>query len=186
MQLTLNETAIPGCYEITPKIIEDDRGIFVKTFHRETFLARNLCIDWQEEYYSISGHGVLRGLHFQRPPYDHDKLVYCSEGNIIDAVLDLRRGSPAFGMYFQVELCAQKRNMLYIPKGLAHGFYVTSKSATMHYKVSSIYAPEHDMGIRWDSAGIPWPDNHPNISPRDLSFPLLKDFDTPFHFEENR
>ncbi len=186
MQLTLKEIKIPGCYEIAPKVIEDDRGIFIKTYHQEAFRTINLCTDWQEEYYSVSRHGVLRGLHFQTPPQDHNKLVYCSEGNIVDAVLDLRQGSPTFGRHFLVELCAEKRNMLYIPKGLAHGFYVTSDRATMHYKVSSLYAPKHDMGIRWDSAGISWPDRNPSISPRDLSFPLLKDFKSPFHFAENR
>ncbi|MBU1138470.1 MAG: dTDP-4-dehydrorhamnose 3,5-epimerase family protein, partial [Proteobacteria bacterium] len=112
MQLTLKETEIPGCYEIVPKVIEDDRGIFVKTFHQKTFKAKNLCTDWQEEYYSVSRRGVLRGLHFQTPPQDHNKLVYCSEGNIVDAVLDLRQGSPTFCRHFLVELCAEKRNML--------------------------------------------------------------------------
>ncbi len=180
MQITVMETAIAGCYEILPKVVGDTRGSFVKTFHAETFSNYGLCTDWPEEYFSISRRGVLRGLHFQTPPHHHDKLVYCVEGAVLDAVVDLRKGSPSFGNHLVLELTADKANMLYIPNGIAHGFYVVSDSATMMYKVSSMYAPEHDTGIRWNSAGIGWPDAKPIVSARDAGLPAFCAFESPF------
>lgn len=178
--MTVEETPIPGCFEIRPKILRDDRGGFIKTFHTDAFAKQGLCTEWREEYYSVSKRGVLRGLHFQTPPHDHAKLVYCVDGAVLDAVVDLRKGSPTYGMHKTFELTAEGAGMLYIPGGLAHGFFVLSESATMMYKVSTVYAPEHDRGIRWDSAGIPWPVQAPILSPRDAVLPVLDDFDSPF------
>ncbi|OGU15716.1 MAG: dTDP-4-dehydrorhamnose 3,5-epimerase [Geobacteraceae bacterium GWC2_53_11] len=180
--MIVKETAIPGCFEIFPRILRDERGVFVKTFHYDAFLRHNLNIDWREEYYSISYCGVLRGLHFQLPPHDHEKLVYCTAGSVLDTVVDLRKGSPVYGQHIQLELSAATGNMLYLPRGLAHGFYVLSESATMHYKVSSVYSSEFDAGILWSSAGIQWPDANPKISSRDSSFPDLGHFSSPFSF----
>ena len=125
---------------------------------------------------------VLRGLHFQRPPHDHEKIVYCTDGGVLDVVVDLRAGSPVYGKHVMIELTADKANMIYIPRGLAHGFYVTTKSATMHYKVSTQYAQSHDTGILWNSAGIDWPDDNPVLSSRDQSFSTFSDFESPFLF----
>ncbi|HOP41027.1 MAG TPA: dTDP-4-dehydrorhamnose 3,5-epimerase [Geobacteraceae bacterium] len=186
MQMRIKETTIPGCREIFPCILRDQRGAFVKTFHDEVFHSNGLATDWREEYYSVSRHGVLRGLHFQLPPHDHEKLVYCTAGSVIDAVVDLRKGSPTYGRHLIVKLSADQGNMLYIPRGLAHGFYVTDESATMLYKVSSVYSPEYDSGILWNSAGIPWPDDNPDISTRDAGFSSLDRFLSPFTFEGNR
>jgi dTDP-4-dehydrorhamnose 3,5-epimerase len=180
--MTFRETAIPGCFEITPRIFRDERGVFVKTFHEDIFAQHGLTTDWREEYYSVSHRGVLRGLHFQLPPHDHDKLVYCTAGVVLDAVVDLRKGAPACGSHVLVELSAEKGNMLYIPRGLAHGFYVQSDAATMMYKASSVYAPEYDSGILWSSAGIPWPDECPIISDRDSQLPSRRHFNSPFTF----
>jgi dTDP-4-dehydrorhamnose 3,5-epimerase len=182
MQMTIKDTKIPGCYEITPRIVRDERGVFVKTFHQEVFHQHNLTTNWREEYYSVSHRGVLRGLHFQLPPHDHEKLVYCTAGSVLDAAVDLRKGSPAYGRYVLLKLSAETGTMLYLPRGLAHGFYVQSDSATMVYKVSSVYAQDHDAGILWDSVGIPWPDNHPNLSQRDAHFPALGSFSSPFTY----
>jgi len=178
--MTLQETAIPGCYEITPRIISDDRGVFVKTFHEEEFRQHGLNTEWKEEYYSVSHRGVLRGLHFQLPPHDHEKMVFCTVGVVLDVVVDLRRGSSSYGQYVLLELSAEKGNMLYIPRGLAHGFYVVSETATMMYKVSSVYSPEHDAGILWNSAEILWPDKSPSISQRDSRLPDFARFISPF------
>lgn len=175
--MDIKETGIPGCVEIIPAVFTDERGSFVKTFHRDLFLQQGLETEWREEYYSVSRKGVLRGMHFQLPPHDHCKLVYCSAGNVLDAVLDLRRDSPSYGRHFLTELNAEKANMLYIPKGFAHGFYTLSESATMMYKVSSVYAPSHDAGILWSSAGIAWPESNPIVSGRDGAFPELSSFD---------
>lgn len=161
-----------------PTVFNDFRGSFVKTFHHDSFVQLGLETDWREEYYSVSHKGVLRGMHFQLPPHDHAKIVYCTAGIVLDAVVDLRRDSPTYGHFSLLELSAEKANMLYIPKGLAHGFYTVSESATMLYKVSSIYAVSHDTGILWNSLGIPWPASDPTVSARDSQFPVFSAFDT--------
>ncbi len=125
---------------------------------------------------------MLRGLHFQGPPAAHVKLVSCLHGEVVDVVLDLRRGSPTYGRHATIRLSAQAGNMVYVPVGLAHGFCTRSDPATLHYVVSSVHAPEHDRGIRWDSAGIAWPVEQPLVSPRDLALPGLPGFDSPFVF----
>ncbi len=184
--MDVKQTYIPGCLELILKPFKDERGTFVKTFHHDLFAANKLITQFAEEYYTFSRHGVLRGLHFQVPPMDHVKVVCCISGSVLDAVLDLRKGSPTYGGYELFELSAEKANMLYIPTGLAHGFYVTGDHAVMLYKVTTLHSPPHDAGIRWDSAGIAWPNAHPIISPRDRGFPSLADFSSPFIFEENR
>jgi len=175
-------TPLPGVVEVRSRVFDDDRGTFVKTFHRDLFAARGLRTDFAEEYYTVSHVRVLRGLHFQVPPHDHAKLVYCAAGRVLDVALDLRVGSPAFGRHVRAELSAADGNALYLPPGLAHGFYVLEAPALMVYNQTSVYAREHDAGVRWDSAGIPWPDADPILSDRDRSFPALADFRTPFVF----
>jgi len=174
---------IPGCFELRPKMFEDVRGRFVKTFHKDFFLQHGLNTEWREEYYSTSSQGVLRGLHFQLPPHDHEKLVYCSHGEVLDAVVDLRVGSPTYGQYALFRLNSEEANMVYVPRGLAHGFFTLSKIATMMYKVASVYASQHDSGILWNSAGIEWPEKLPILSVRDAGFKKLADFESPFVYE---
>ena len=182
--MRLTEIALPGCYEIQTNPLEDLRGRFVKVFHKEIFANLGLEINFAEEYCSVSYHRVLRGLHFQVPPHEHLKLVYCVEGRVLDVVVDLRVGSPQYGKFATIELSAQKGNMLYIAPGLAHGFYVLTDKAIMIYKVTSVYSAEHDTGILWNSAGIPWPDPQPIISPRDRGFVTLSEFLSPFRYEK--
>ena len=124
MKLQLNPSKIPGCYEIQPAVFKDERGHFVKVFHEDTFKRHHLETDFTEEYYSVSLKNVLRGLHFQLPPKDHTKMVYCVEGEVIDVVVDLRIGSPTYGEFELFQLSAEKANIIYIPPGLAHGFWV--------------------------------------------------------------
>lgn len=176
-------TSLPGCYEIQPRVLSDARGFFVKPFHREIFAERGLATDFAEVYYSMSHRGVLRGLHFQLPPHDHAKLVYCVAGQVLDVAVDLRVGSPTFGQFARFELSAEQANVLYLPAGLAHGFYTLSEQALMVYQVTTVYAPAHDAGIRWDSVGIPWPDSVPVLSDRDQRFPALAAFVSPFVFD---
>lgn len=182
--MEMRPTTLPGCYEIIPPVFCDERGSFVKTFHFDTFVKHGLNTEWKEEYYSVSKLGVLRGLHFQLPPHDHEKLVYCTDGGVFDVIVDLRVGSPAYGKHVIVELTAEKANMVYLPRGLAHGFYVTAPSATMLYKVSTQYAPAHDTGLLWNSVGIDWTDDNPVLSDRDKSFTAFCDFISPFSFSE--
>ncbi len=179
-------TKISHCYQIIPDIFEDNRGRFVKIFHHDLFKDKGLNTHFAEEYYTVSNQGVLRGLHFQKPPMQHTKMVYCVSGEVMDAVVDLRIGSPTFGRYELFTLDAKLANIIYIPPGLAHGFYVTSQCARLVYKVSTVYSPEHDAGILWNSAGIPWPEGSPTLSSRDCTFPLLADFESPFHYQSEQ
>jgi dTDP-4-dehydrorhamnose 3,5-epimerase len=171
----LRPTEIEGCFEIMSHIRSDSRGQFVKTFHAEWFESQGLRTDFVEQYYSVSHRRVLRGLHFQIPPAQHAKLVYCTDGAVLDAAVDLRPRSSTFCKHILLELCAGAANMLYLPEGVAHGFYVVTESATLIYSVTSAYAPECDSGIRWDSAGIEWPDDDPIVSERDRQLPLFSE-----------
>jgi len=171
---------IPGCYEIQLKVFQDHRGKFVKTFHHDIFADKKLETNFAETYYSVSAKNVLRGLHFQIPPKDHVKLVHCLQGEILDAVVDLRVGSPTYGQHEIFRLSADQGNSVYIPAGLAHGFYILSEQATVIYQVSTVYAPEYEQGILWNSAGIPWPTSEPSISQKDSNWRSLADFKSPF------
>jgi len=174
--------AIPGCFEIRPHIFKDNRGSLVKMVHQEIFEAHGLITNFAEEFYSRSKKCVLRGLHFQIPPRDHYKMVYCIVGEVLDAIVDLRVGSPMYLKYVLTKLSADQGNALYIPPGLAHGYYVTTDIAVMIYKTSISHSPEHDKGILWNSAGIPWPDEDPVISIRDSNFNPLNMYISPFTY----
>ena len=177
------ERPLEGCYELTPVIHKDARGQFVKVFQDDIFVNLGLNTDYVEEYYSVSKRGVIRGLHFQLPPFEHVKLVYCVQGHVQDVIVDLRVGSPGYGQFSIVELSQEKGNMLYIPAGCAHGFCVLSDSATLVYKVSSKYSAEHDKGILWDSLNILWDTKKPILSARDQLLPKFDDFSSPFVYK---
>jgi dTDP-4-dehydrorhamnose 3,5-epimerase len=184
--MKIDQTNIPGCVEIYPDILRDNRGAFVKTFHEGFFTDHGLTTRFAEEYYTCSHRGVLRGLHFQTPPMELVKMVTCVSGRVFDAVVDLRIGSPAYGKYLTFELSAEAGNMLYLPAGLAHGFQVASLEAVLLYKVTAVYSPAHDSGIRWDSAAIPWPEDDRIISKRDSLFSPLSEYKSPFRFNEEQ
>ena len=178
--MKVEPTSIPGCFIVEPPVFEDLRGRFVKVFHAPAFAGLGLVSSFAEDYYSVSHRGVLRGMHFQKPPSDHAKLVYCVDGEVLDAVVDLRRGSPTYGQHVTVELSATKANMIYVPRGLAHGFYTLSRQATMIYKVETVHAPADDAGVAWNGCGVAWPSPSPILSARDEGFPALADFNSPF------
>ncbi|WP_204106169.1 MULTISPECIES: dTDP-4-dehydrorhamnose 3,5-epimerase [Spirulina sp. CCY15215] len=178
--ILLRETSIKGCYELQPNLKKDERGSFVKTFHKDDFEALNLEVDFAEEYYSVSHQKVLRGLHFQIPPHDHVKMVYCLLGEIQDVVVDLRMDSPSYGKYEILTLSSEIANMVYLPKGTAHGFLTLSESAIVMYKVTKTYAPDFDRGVLWNSLNIPWQEKNPVLSERDRSFQPLEKFQSPF------
>lgn len=173
-------TTLEGCYQVCPFLAQDERGTFVKTFHMERFSAVGLPTEWREEYYSSSRKGVMRGMHFQTPPHDHEKLVYCIQGRVLDVVVDLRKNSNTYGHHFAVELDAAHGRGLMIPKGMAHGFLALTAEVLMTYKVTSVYAPESDAGIRWDSFGFDWGVDQPIVSARDRAHPTFTDFASPF------
>jgi dTDP-4-dehydrorhamnose 3,5-epimerase len=178
MELIL--TPLQGCFEVRPFFSHDQRGTFVKTFHAELFAERGLPTEWREEYYSYSRRGVIRGMHFQTPPHDHEKLVYCMQGKVLDVVVDLRKTSPTFGQHIAVELDSAQGHGLMIPKGMAHGFLALTEDVLMAYKVTTVYAPENDAGIRWDSIGLDWNVDQPIVSARDRSHPAFELFESPF------
>lgn len=170
---------LPGCRVIRPPRSEDQRGAFVKTYHEGLFKTLGVTMEIREEFFSVSRKDVLRGMHFQLPPHDHDKLVYCTAGAVLDVLLDLRRGA-GYGRVASVELSADNAHIVYIPKGIAHGFLALSDDALMLYKTSTVHAPDADAGIRWDSFGFDWPPGNPVISARDQQHPMFADFDSPF------
>ena len=176
----LETTEIGDCVVIRPRIQRDARGHFVKIFQHSAFRELGLRTDFVEEYYSVSRRGVLRGLHCQLPPHAHAKLVYCVAGTVMDVGLDLRRVSPTYRQHIVRELSAENGAAMYLPAGMAHGFYVRSEAATLIYKVTSEYAPLHDTGVRWDTAGISWPEQSPTVSERDSLLPSLDTFESPF------
>jgi dTDP-4-dehydrorhamnose 3,5-epimerase len=169
------QTRIPGCYLIRPWRRPDERGLFVKTFHTEAFRERGLQTDFRESYFSVSRKGVLRGMHFQRPPHEHAKLVYCVMGCVLDAVVDLRSDRGGFGKHQEFELSDRNSCILYLSPGVAHGFYVLSEEAITVYSVTGEYNPGSDSGVRWNSCGVDWPTDSPVVSPRDSNFPLIED-----------
>lgn len=179
----LKPCKINGCYEIQPKVIEDIRGRFVKIFHSEEFAKLGLQTSFVEEFFTVSHKNVIRGMHFQLPPMSHVKMVHCQQGEALDVVVDLRVGSPTYGRFELFELSSSKANGIYIPEGLAHGFCALSERAVVVYRVSSVYSPEHDTGVRWDSMSIPWPVKNPILSDRDKSFKSFCDFASPFKYE---
>jgi dTDP-4-dehydrorhamnose 3,5-epimerase len=178
------KTNIADCYEIHTNFFEDTRGRFVKVFHDYEFKKFSLNVNFVEQYYSISLPRVVRGLHFQLPPHDHAKLVYCIEGEVMDIALDLRVGSPTYGKHFSTILTSKKGNMVYLPSGIAHGFSTINKTSTLVYNLTTVHHPESDVGVLWNSAEIEWPNSKPIISNRDQNFPKLKDFVSPFTYNK--
>lgn len=178
--LTIKKTNLLGCMEIQPKIFNDNRGQFIKTFNKNNYENMGLETNYEEEYYSHSQRGVLRGMHFQMPPFDHTKVVYCVSGEVQDVLLDLRKNSPTYGKASAIKLSAQIGNLIYIPKGIAHGFFVVSDAATLIYKTSTIYNEKYDSGILWNSFEFNWLSANPIISERDSNFQPLSKFESPF------
>ncbi len=178
--MRIEPTPLEGCLRVVPRVVEDDRGMFAKTFQTSGFDGLGLNAGRREVYYSRSHRGVIRGMHYQQPPSDHDKLVVCVRGKVLDVAVDLRTDSPTFGQHCAVELDDQSWEMLYLPSGFAHGFASLTDDSVMAYSVSTEYDPERDTGVRWDSVGVAWPFDSPIVSARDAALPALADFDSPF------
>lgn len=169
-----------GTHLLQPRIFQDQRGDFVKTYHRDAFAALGIDLSIAEEFYSTSHRGVVRGMHFQLPPHDHAKLVYCLRGRVLDVLVDLRKASPTYRQSASAELSGENRHLFFVPPGVAHGFLALEDHTVMVYKTSSVHAPAHDAGVRWDSLGFDWGNGHKIVSARDQAFPALADFNSPF------
>ena len=153
------QTELPGVFILEPKVFEDHRGYFMETYRKSDFDAQIGAVEFVQDNESKSSYGVLRGLHYQRGCWSQAKLVRVLEGRVLDVAVDLRRSSPTFGRYAMVELSAENRRQLFIPRGFAHGFLVLSEKAVFTYKVDNAYMPSAEASIRFDDpeVGIPWP-----------------------------
>lgn len=177
-------TEIEGVVIIEPRIFTDSRGYFFESFSQREFDEHIGRVTFVQDNESCSSRGVMRGLHFQRPPFTQAKLVRCVVGNVLDVAVDIRKESPTYGKHITVELSADNKRMLFIPKGFAHGFAVLSKVAVFQYKCDNYYAPQSEGGISIldDSLGIDWliPTEEAILSDKDKVHPLFRDFSTPF------
>ena len=173
------KTNLDGVVIIEPKVFGDDRGYFMETFREELFEKNVIKTTFIQDNESKSKKGVLRGIHYQLPPFAQSKLVRVIKGSVIDVAVDIRKGSPTFGKYVAVELSEENKKQLFIPRGFGHAFLVTSEEAIFVYKVDNYYSPECDRNIKFDDAeiGIDWnfPKDEILISDKDKKAPLLKD-----------
>lgn len=179
MQLT--QTPIEGLLIITPKVFQDSRGYFFESFHRQKW-EDVLQTHFVQDNESQSAKGVLRGLHFQKPPYAQAKLVRVIKGSVLDVAVDLRKKSPTFGQYFKIVLSAENKLQFFIPEGFAHGFVALEDQTIFSYKCSNYYYPESEGAIIWNDKqlGIDWEISNPLISDKDNKALTLSEFDNPF------
>lgn len=180
------QTNIKGVVIIEPRLFKDDRGYFFESYSERDFNKQVSEVHFVQDNESKSSYGVMRGLHFQRPPFTQSKLVCCVKGAVLDVAVDIRKGSPTYGQHVAVELTEDNHRQFFIPRGFAHGFGVLSPEAIFQYKCDNFYHPEADGGISIldTSLGIDWriPTEHAILSEKDTKHPLLKDFDSPFEF----
>ena len=188
------ETAIPGLLIIEPRVFKDARGYFFESFSQREFDEKvgNIIghtVRFVQDNESMSSYGVMRGLHFQRPPFTQTKLVRCVKGSVLDVAVDIRKGSPTFGKHVAVELTEDNYRQFFVPRGFAHGFVVLSETAIFQYKCDNLYAPQADGGISIldDSLGIDWRIDADKaiLSEKDAKHAMLKDFDSPFSIDED-
>lgn len=181
------KTAIEGVVIIEPKVFKDARGYFFESFSQREFEERVRKINFVQDNESMSSYGVMRGLHFQCPPYTQSKLVRCVKGAVLDVAVDIRKGSPTFGQHVAVELTEDNHRQFFVPRGFAHGFAVLSETAVFQYKCDNFYAPQADGGIsiKDDSLDIDWkiPTDKALLSEKDTHHVCLKDFDSPFSID---
>jgi dTDP-4-dehydrorhamnose 3,5-epimerase len=177
-------TPIEGLVIIESSVFEDDRGYFLESYNKKKFEEAIGKISFIQDNESKSSRGVLRGLHFQKPPYAQAKLVRCIEGKVLDVAVDIRDGSETYGQHVIVELSGENKKQVFIPRGFAHGFLVLSNTAVVSYKVDNSYAPTYDAGISWDDSmlNIQWGVNESEVlvSEKDAKLPFFSEFETPF------
>ena len=182
--MDVTKTDIEGVVIIEPRIFKDGRGYFFESFSQREFEEKVRKINFVQDNESMSSYGVMRGLHFQRPPFTQSKLVRCVKGAVLDVAVDIRKGSPTYGQHVAVELSEENHRQFFVPRGFAHGFAVLSETAVFQYKCDNFYAPEADGGISIvdGSLGIDWKINADKVllSEKDTKHAFLKDFDSPF------
>ncbi|MBR3938582.1 MAG: dTDP-4-dehydrorhamnose 3,5-epimerase, partial [Bacteroidales bacterium] len=176
-----------GLLIIEPTVFGDSRGYFFESYNKQRFKDETgLDIDFVQDNESMSSYGVMRGLHFQRPPFTQSKLVRCVRGKVLDVAVDIRKGSPTYGQHVAVELTEDNHRQFFVPRGFAHGFAVLSQTAVFQYKCDNFYAPQADGGIniKDETLGIDWqiPMDRAILSDKDLKHPNLADLDSPFEY----
>lgn len=183
------KTAIEGLFIIEPRVFVDARGYFFESFSQREFEQKVRKINFVQDNESMSSYGVMRGLHFQRPPFTQSKLVRCVKGAVLDVAVDIRKGSPTYGQHVAVELTEDNHRQFFIPRGFAHGFSVLSPTAVFQYKCDNFYAPQADGGISIvdNTLGIDWkiPMDKAILSEKDTLHECLKDFESPFTIDMN-
>lgn len=180
------KTELDGVVIIEPRIFKDARGYFFESYNKREFDEKVRPVDFVQDNESMSTYGVMRGLHFQRPPFTQSKLVRCVRGRVLDVAVDIRKGSPTYGQHVALELSEDNHRQFFVPRGFAHGFAVLSDVAVFQYKCDNYYAPQADGGISIadESLGIDWQIDAAKavLSDKDLHHLLLRDFDSPFDF----
>lgn len=185
------KTGIEGVLIIEPKVFGDKRGYFFESFSQREFDEKvapilGHTINFVQDNESMSSYGVMRGLHFQKPPYTQSKLVRVIQGKVVDVAVDIRKGSPTYGKHVAVELTGENHRQFFVPKGMAHGFAVLSEEAIFQYKCDDFYHPEAEGAIAWNDPdiAIEWliPANDVVLSEKDKHHPMLKDLESPFVF----
>lgn len=177
------ETAIPGVFVFEGVPVNDLRGVFSKPYNKDIFESYGLSPEFHEVFFTTSHQNVIRGMHFQTPPVEHDKLVFVPNGRITDVILDLRSDLPTYGKAISVELCAENQNSVFVPVGCAHGYKVLEEGSIVVYMVTTVYAPECDMSIRWDSFGFDWEIDSPILSDKDKTAVSFSEYKSPFRLK---
>jgi dTDP-4-dehydrorhamnose 3,5-epimerase len=189
IKMEVIQTAIPGVVIIEPRVFKDARGYFFESFSQRDFDAQVREVRFVQDNESKSSFGVLRGLHFQKPPHAQSKLVRVVKGAVLDVAVDVRRGSPTFGQHVAVELSAENHRQFFIPRGFAHGFVVLTDEVVFQYKCDNFYAPQYEGAIAWDDPdlGIDWRVSSEDVllSDKDRCHPRLKDAEWLFDYEED-
>jgi dTDP-4-dehydrorhamnose 3,5-epimerase len=182
MSFRFEEAGLPGMVRVESTRWEDERGFFQEVYKRSAFLEGGIPGDFVQDNFSRSSRGVLRGIHFQRPPFAQGKLVWVTRGVVWDVAVDLREDSPTYGSWVGMELAGSSGRMLYLPEGFGHGYLVLSERADLAYKVTSEFRPEAEGGIRWDDPeiGVEWPLPDPLLSVKDMGLPSLSEIEPPF------
>lgn len=183
------KTELEGVVILDPRLFKDDRGYFFESFSQREFDEKVRPVKFVQDNESKSVYGVLRGLHFQKPPFAQSKLVRVIQGAVLDVAVDIRVGSPTYGKHVAVELTAENHRQLFIPRGFAHGFSVLTDEVVFQYKCDNFYAPQSEGAIAWNdpALGIDWriPEASVILSEKDKHHPLLKDLPETFYYSEN-
>lgn len=176
------KTEIPDLYIVKPMVFEDNRGYFFESYNKEKFLHHGIDRNFVQDNESKSAKGVLRGLHFQKPPFAQGKLVRVMRGSVLDVAVDIRKNSPTYGQWVSVELTQDNKWMYWVPPGFAHGFVTLEDDTVFFYKCTNVYNKESEGSILWNdpNLNIDWQLEDPILSEKDKIAPLFKDFVTPF------